>query len=350
MITSTQKQKEIEELLESAKSLQNEVNEITAKALEISDKFQQIGDNISQVFDSVGSIVSNKSVGKLATSIIKKSKYKEFSKAGGELINASTELAGTLISGIGDLLNVAISKYGQWKANKKREKSLKELLPKKQELAKAKKDKIQELLPKITNNKNKLLEFCKNEVKVEIDSCLLDRYEYIKGSAKDIFIAYHNMNFTEKLCNFMIEEFSFWLKGEHESNLKTPTLRNTLNEDIRILFQESNFPQTALNFSYLKSISIGSLLLLNDNDLKKPALQNKEIIKFLEEFGNLRYSSLINPFFKNKKQLDSFYENYLKENVVVNKIITFRKKKLKRKFIWAFVLIIIIVIAFLLLT
>lgn len=304
------KQAQIEILLKDALDIQQQVEDISAMAEQVSEKFAEIGSNIQN---------SSKIVGKFAKSISKKSKYKNMSKDIGDI----TEL------GV-NLLGKGVSKAGDWWADRKERKMLETLLPKKQELAKEKISAIQRIIPKIEKDKERVINFIKSEVILQIDFDETDRFDMLMDSSRQIFEAYYIFEQSDVMCKFLFEEFNAWLKGEHFSNYMMPEQDDIVYSCINNLASWSKFDRLEIDYKLPNNINIGNYLLLLDDDISEFTYENPELVDLMKKASKKAIRTKFSLSNNSKERYNRFFNQVLLKNDKVKVI----HKKIKRKYIW----------------
>jgi hypothetical protein len=212
--------------LESLKLLiipiEKEMLEITNMASEISEKFQGISRNIKSLSGVVGGLAGRK--------------------------------AGVVTSLVGEVFSV----FGDIRADEERQRALRKLLPKKIELANLKTGIISQFRDNLNNQIESLSLLLIEEVNRPYDETKYAEYEDLYGnSCLDAFDLYVSSYYMIQLCDFMLIEFSTWIKYKHESGVESPDKSVVLD----IVLNEIIFPNGLKNGLSTSSSNAGIWLL-----------------------------------------------------------------------------------------
>jgi hypothetical protein len=309
MDIAQKKQAEIEILLKDALDLQEEIKEIAKLAAQVSEKFEDIGNIIQK---------SSKTVGSVAKQLVKATKFKGSSKEAGQLAEFGVNVIGEGVKAV-----------GSWFAKRKEKKELEKLLPKKQELARAKKEVILRLSSRIAKDKTKITRFCQSEVSTIMDANDKKRYLLVAEGASKIFEAYFIIDQVGQLCNYLLDEFDAWLVGEHQSQSELKDATLIYFECVYELIDWSNLPAKSSGFELSNRLSVGGYLLLTDNQICNYSYKFDEIILLADSITNKKLLSTILPFSSKANAFKKYFAEYLKISAPLSEI-------LKRKYMKMF--------------
>lgn len=322
------KKEETEKLIKDALDLKAQVDEIVRLAAQYSEKFEEIGQKTAKVFESAGKLVNSKGTKKLAKTLLKNTKYSTFSKDS-KLMNDTADLAGQALVGIGNVVGAGISKVGDWWAKRKENKQLAVLLPKKQELARNKKESILRRLPQIEKDKHRIYDACKSEVSVVIDYNDKQRFDYVYKSTFELFEAHFIFEHCFHLCHFILDEFDAWLKGEHYSETEMKEEYLIYNECVGNLVNWSNLPGKA-GYDLPSKLSMGGNLLLGHEKIVDYSFQYDEVDNLGKMVANTKLLSSFIPFGSDRQKFSKYFNDKLKSNTQLGLII----KKKRKTIIW----------------
>lgn len=228
--------KKLESLKELIIPIEKEMIEISKMAAEVSEKFQEISRNIESLSGVMSFLVGRKT-------------------------GAITSLAGGIIS-----------TFGEIRADEERERAIRNLLPKKQELANLKTSLITNFRDSLKKNLEPLSLLLKVEVNRSFDETNRIEYENLYGnSCLDAFDLYVLTYYMIQLCDFMLEEFSAWTAYKHESGYESPDKSHVLD----IVLNEIIFPNGFRNGLSTSSSNAGIWLLTKRDSILAGSLYKK---------------------------------------------------------------------------
>ena len=308
------KQAEIDALMVDVRKIQTEIEEILAMTTKVSEKIAEIGSNVRKTAPALG---------QLAKIIASGTKYKKASKDIGNLITAGAEIAGDLID-----------KAGQWYAERKRRKANEKMMPKKQEIARAKMDSLIRLLPKIEDSKDKAIKFLKHEAAQNINDYNDEaRLEIVTKDCKSSFESYFILQQCEVLGRFLKEEFTAWLDGKDESEFEMPESSAVYYACVGGLIEYSALPTQNLGYDLPTKLTLGANLLFCDKDIN-------EYSPYFDEFNQLKWwlvgaktKATFLPITKKAKLYSKFFDSRLAKSTIINYAISYRNSKYKKIFI-----------------
>lgn len=276
---STQEQ-QLEALNETLLEIQNDVKDATEMASKISEKFKVVSNEIKGLSSS------------FSNSVTKAFKDKNKGFIAGAAVYA-TGMAVNLIGG-------AVSSI-------KKEYELQKLLPKKQELARNKKDIIKNHLVNLENREPKLLLLLEKELKKEYN--LFDSEIKSKTNLSITFEIFSLSMHIKSVCIFIISEFDAWEKNEHNSELSSPRFHETLYRIVNEIILINGVKN-------LKNINSGQAYLLKKyNSLLGSIFINAFNEGFLKQRNKKIEGSLVNlPSFNNVNQIFFYLNKQYKKN------------------------------------
>lgn len=228
--------KRLESLKELIIPIEKELIEISNMAVEISEKFQGISRDIESLSGSIGVLAGRKA-------------------------GAITSLAGGIFSVIGDM-----------RADEERQRALRKLLPKKQELANLKTSLITSFRDSMNNKIESLSLLLIEEVNRPYDETNRAEYEDLYGnSCLDAFDLYVSTYYMIQLCDFMLLEFSAWIEYKHESGYESPDKSFVLD----VVLNEIIFPNGLKNGISTDSSNAGIWLLTKRDSILAGSMYKK---------------------------------------------------------------------------
>lgn len=291
---SSAQEQQLESLEEMLAEIRKDVEEATLIASKVSDKFNEV----------------SKSIQDLSTTISKA--FKDEGKAA---------LAGAAVFATG----LAVKLIGKAVSSINKEYELVKLLPKKQELARNKRDIIKNHLANLENREPKILILLEKELGREIN--LSDSEIQRKNSLSISFEIYTLSLHLKNVCYFLLAEFDAWDKCEHDSDQRSPFLNETLN----LILKDIVLPDGVKSFSRINSGQaylfkkyhslLGSIFIKAFNEgfnieKKTPNIKEKSMVKkpsFI--FINVIFSELEVNYEKN-----NIHTNWIKSNYFYTEI------------------------------
>lgn len=302
------KQDEIDALLLDIKKVQDEINAILEKAKPISEKVAEIGNNISKAAPAVGNMIKF---------VLKQTKFKKSANFYGDLTEKSLEMG-----------SIVVNKFGEWYAERKKRKANEKMLPKKKELASAKIDSLKRLLPKIDNDIVKIEYYCQKEVAQLLVDYDVQRLNIITKGAKELFESFFILYNCQKVSNFLLDEFNAWLNDKHESETELPDTSVVYLSTVNYLVKWSIIPSSNEGLKIINNLSIGSSLLLNDNEINQYAQNFEEVNKLGKWLVNNKTKTLLLPFTNNSKRFKSIFDIFASSIIIKNTKNAIIKKRL----------------------
>lgn len=313
------KQEEINKIVEDALRIQNDIMAILNETHKISDKIAEIGDNFIKAAPALSSIA------KMATSTTKH-------KGKSELVGGVAEI-GVAVIGKG------IQAFGDWYAERKKNKLNQQMMPKKQEIARAKKDFLVNSIPKIEKDINKLSSFISVDINLNIIDFDSDsRWEIVNKDVKVLFEAYFVLNNCLNTINYLIEEFNAWLDGIDESDSELVDTSSIYAACVGAMVRWTKIPTNNPKYELKNHYNIGLNLLIFDKDISDYGYNYNSINNFAYWAGLTNVKAKLFPYSQESKDYISFIKRIDKYGTFQNEFNERRNKQIRRIIIYSIIL------------
>lgn len=277
------KQQEFDIILKEAFEINSQIEQLYAQSVEVSQKISSLGNDIIKISERFDG-------GKYG-------KYGNYASSAGKIVGEAIKIGSELWA-----------KFKQNQINK-------QMLPKKQEIARQKLQVVKKQQQKILQNYNKIGGYLKQESDVSIDFQQVEKYDALAKGYNQLIEAYFTHKRLLYVLDFFSQEFNAWLAGSHQSNAKLMSSSEIYKESVNELIGYNNFPKTNI----ARKLTLGSAFLLSDDEKSNYSLLNHETVTYFNQLANKRATSLFLPFSKENKDFNFLYNNYLKENDYIRK-------------------------------
>lgn len=284
------KQREINQYLAEAENMLSDVREIEELCNQYSDRFK--------VFSGA------------------------FHRIGEKMIQDGSTLRDGLIGAGSILVGGVIDWFAESSAEKKRKEALAKLLPKKQEIARAKISYINAQIPKMQEYSALFQKHCKEEAGV----CYRDREEgemlQLEKNIIQIFELYQKFTFIYRVCLFFKSEFHAWLRGDIESKSEVVDYNMVYYDCVNDLMNWSRIPYKRKKwvrmfgqvYSYPNKNriypSMGMIALFRDETINLYANMNTDFNTYA-----LSVSHIMNPPLTKSEK--TFYNKYMRKSAFI---------------------------------
>lgn len=225
---------QLETITLEIEQIEQNLIELLHQTAQVSNEFQNLGNQIQNFSSSFASKTTSftREVGKEIKRYGKSTKDKK-TKAYGELIETGADFAGSVVGGIIEVGGEVVKGIGSLIADYKTNKAKRQILQKKQELARAKFSFVKKQHKNITINLNKIEKiYDAANININLDNPLL------KARAKmlnEVFRAYTKLRYMDYVLNYIISEYSAWLNGDQNGEIKEPKFRHAASEIIETI-------------------------------------------------------------------------------------------------------------------
>jgi hypothetical protein len=274
---------EIQAVLDEAERLQGEIDEIAAACTAIGVKLDDVGKNMMKV--GVNAVRLGNSFGAAAPA----------------QLGAVVAVAG--------LITTAVSgTYARWQE----EQRLKEILPRKQEYARAKMDVLGRLLPRLDANVQRLADWLRREATHAITLDVVDRDPLVRRGLLALYNSHLRLSGSVALAGWMRGEFSAWLQGQHRSTQNAFDAGQTARNSQHILLSSASAGSMASG-----SLPIGMLFLVRDVDVHPDVRADERFRGFVRDLAWRRFWNALAPWSSRAKKTRALLEQCVAGSVHV---------------------------------
>ena len=285
MNNQQKKQEQIQLLLKDAFEIKNQIEKLYEQTADVSQKISELGGSITKISTGIKSVA--KSLGK----------YGGYVAVAGAVLGETIKIVGKF-----------------WEKNKNK-KIANQMLPKKQEIAKAKLSIVTKNQERISQHLQKIEQYIKQESDIKLDFKNINKYDILSQGYNHLIETYFTFKHLLYVLDFFSQEFNAWLTGMHQSNAKLLTTSEIYKEAINELIKYNNFPKTNI----YKKLTLGSCFIISNSEKSKYGYLNKEAIDYFDYLSRKRINSQLFPFNQENRDFNFLYANYLKENEYIKK-------------------------------
>lgn len=295
MSLAIMKQKEVDTLLKEANKMLSDIQEIDQICTKFSERYETIGNAANGLISGIAD--GGRSRGRNTL---------------GAFLDFGAGLAGSLISA-----------YGEVKAEEKRQELHRKLLPKKQKIANAKLEYIEQMIPKLSATAERLNKQCIAEATMlQADFNDKDIFIQTKDQYKTIFDLYHKFTYLSYTCIFFREEFKAWLKGDFSSDAIRVSESGVFKDCVKNLREWSNIKYYSKEYSpdspnfFIHNVpqNIATITLFEDTRISAYANMNNTFYKFTTHLAQVDENEL-------KISDKNFYNQFIKPNFFIQNIL-----------------------------
>lgn len=307
---------EIEDAYGEAAALREEVADILQLATQFSERLAEHAGEWRKAGQDAGMLIARQVA----------------QNAGGALDIARGVGTGLGVAAIGALIAGAVEVVGGAYANWKREAGLRELLAKKQELARLKLPVLQSKRPRLANLLETFRRVLVSDAPRPVEAWNLDRHLASREGLAATYEAYVAMASALAYVDFMVAEMHAWLSGEHKGDASLPNSWRVQADCAYELQRASAIPGNASASEILDQLTEGALCLMRDPALASLAMASKPFRRTVEAIASRRVRATLFPFRdENRRTFLNLYEASLRGSLAV-------QGSVKRKVWWIAVL------------
>lgn len=272
---------ELEALLDEARGMQAEVDAIVQMTGQFSQKMGEAAESMTRAGVSVGRLV-------------------------GELGGANYFGYAAGIAVVGAFAGYVTRAVGTYMAERQRERDLARILPKKQELAAAKLELVERVLPRIGALGERFWSVTASSAAQTLDEGDFDRFGPLREGLDAAFVASVEITIRLAVTSWVREEFKAWLAGQHSTARPFPSAADITGEAQVHLLKASRL-KAPIRGEVARAIPIGVLYLLHQSELSERVRQDVGLRHAIDVLARRRITTSVLPLGQTARTFREFY-------------------------------------------